>query len=89
VSGCPTAAMVVIGNEILSGKVRDSNSPFLASQLRELGVSLERMVTIPDDVEIIARTVREYSEAWDHVFTSRASRRLSASASSATRCSKT
>ncbi len=69
-SGCPTAAMVVIGNEILSGKVRDSNSPFLASQLRELGVSLERMVTIPDDVEIIARTVREYSEAWDHVFTS-------------------
>ena len=65
-----SAAMVVIGNEILSGKVRDTNSPFLASQLRELGVSLERLITIPDDVDVIAETVRTYAEAYDYVFTS-------------------
>ncbi|MFP8870388.1 MAG: molybdopterin-binding protein, partial [Myxococcota bacterium] len=36
----PTAAFLVIGNEILSGKVVDTNSPFLAKQLREIGVDL-------------------------------------------------
>ena len=66
----PTAAMLVIGNEILSGKVVDTNSPYLAKQLRELGVDLERILTIPDDVELIAREVRALSEGFDHVFTS-------------------
>ena len=37
-----TAGLVVIGNEILSGKVVDTNSPYLAGQLRELGVFSER-----------------------------------------------
>lgn len=65
-----SAAMVVIGNEILSGKVTDTNSPFLATQLRAAGVSLERIIVIPDDIEVIARTVGEYSTAYDLVFTS-------------------
>ena len=38
------AAMIVIGNEILSGKITDSNSGFLARELRRMGVSLERIV---------------------------------------------
>jgi molybdenum cofactor synthesis domain-containing protein len=66
----PTAALLVIGNEILSGKVVDTNSPFLAGELRELGVDLERILTIPDDIEIIAREVRAMSRAYDFVFTS-------------------
>jgi len=66
----PTAGILVIGNEILSGKVVDTNSPFLAKELRELGVDLERIVVIPDVVETIAREVRAMSEAYDHVFTS-------------------
>lgn len=66
----PTAALLVIGNEILSGKVVDTNSPFLAAELRELGVDLERILTIPDDVELIAREVNAMSEAYDFVFTS-------------------
>jgi molybdenum cofactor synthesis domain-containing protein len=65
-----TAAMVVIGNEILSGKVTDSNSPFLATELRAAGVALERIVVIPDDIDLIASTVAEYSRVFDLVFTS-------------------
>ena len=65
-----TAGVLVIGNEILSGKVVDTNSPFLASELRTLGVDLQRILTIPDEVEIIAREVRVMSDAYDYVFTS-------------------
>lgn len=66
----PTAGMVVIGNEILSGKITDTNSPFLARELNFLGIRLERLFTIPDDFELIGRTVREFSEAFTWVFTS-------------------
>lgn len=66
----PTAGFLVIGNEILSGKVVDTNSPFLAKQLREIGVDLERILIIADDVDIIAREVRSMSENYDHVMTS-------------------
>ncbi len=65
-----TAAMVVVGNEILSGKVLDSNSAFLAKELRTAGVSLERIVVIPDEVELIAAEVSECSKRYDLVFTS-------------------
>jgi len=65
-----TAALVVVGNEILSGKVADSNSTFLAQQLRELGVALRRIVVVPDEVEVIAETVRELAPTVDVLFTS-------------------
>ena len=66
----PSAGLLVIGNEILSGKVTDTNSPYLARELRELGVDLERILTIPDEVELIASEVRAMSTAYDYVFTS-------------------
>jgi molybdenum cofactor synthesis domain-containing protein len=65
-----TAALLVIGNEILSGKVRDTNSPFLAVELRKLGVDLERILTIPDVIDTIADEARSMSQAYDFVFTS-------------------
>lgn len=65
-----TAGIVVIGNEILSGKVTDSNSPYLAEELRRLGVELRRITTIPDELDVIGATVREFHEAFDYVFTS-------------------
>lgn len=65
-----TAALIVIGNEILSGKVVDTNSAFLAQQLRALGVSLRRVLVIPDEVDAIAEAVRDYHAAYDVVFTS-------------------
>jgi FAD synthetase len=66
----PTAGILIIGNEILSGKVVDTNSPYLCSELRALGVDVERIVTIPDVVETIAAYVKEMSEAFDFLFTS-------------------
>lgn len=66
----PAAGLLVIGNEILSGKVIDTNSPYLARELRELGVDLERILTIPDEVDLIASEVRAMSTAYDYVFTS-------------------
>jgi molybdenum cofactor synthesis domain-containing protein len=65
-----TAGIVIIGNEILSGKVTDTNSPFLARELRKLGVTLVRITTIPDEVEVIGETVRWFSDHCDVVFTS-------------------
>jgi molybdenum cofactor synthesis domain-containing protein len=65
-----TAGILVIGNEILSGKVVDTNSPYLCRELRNLGVEVERIVTIPDSVEVIAEHVKAMSQAYDWVFTS-------------------
>jgi molybdenum cofactor synthesis domain-containing protein len=66
----PTAGILIIGNEILSGKVVDTNSPYLCAELRALGVDVEKIVTIPDVSETISREVRAMSEAYDFVFTS-------------------
>ncbi|GBD25040.1 Putative competence-damage inducible protein [bacterium HR30] len=65
-----TAALIVIGNEILSGKVVDTNSSYLAKELRALGVALERILVIPDDVDVIAEAVLDYSQRFRWVFTS-------------------
>jgi len=64
------AGIVVIGNEILSGKTVDSNSAFLARELRQLGVTLKRITVIPDDLDDIATTIREFRQKFDLVFTS-------------------
>ncbi len=65
-----TARAVVIGNELLSGKIADKNLALLARTLRRLGVRLERAVFVPDDLETIAREVREAAAAATWVFTS-------------------
>jgi molybdenum cofactor synthesis domain-containing protein len=66
----PTAAILLIGNEILSGKVEDLNARFLTRELRALGVSLRRIEVVPDVVEEIAASVRPLSARFDFVFTS-------------------
>jgi molybdenum cofactor synthesis domain-containing protein len=65
-----TAGILVIGNEILSGKVVDTNSPFLARELRALGVTVRRILTVPDELDEIAPAVAEFHRAYDVVFTS-------------------
>ena len=65
-----TAGLIVIGNEILSGKVVDTNAPFLARELRALGVELRRILTIPDELDEIATTVAAFHRAYDVVCTS-------------------
>jgi molybdenum cofactor synthesis domain-containing protein len=66
----PTAAILVIGDEILSGKTEDQNARLLIGELRDLGVALRRITVIPDDVEVVAHSVRELSSQFDYVFTS-------------------
>jgi FAD synthetase len=65
-----TAGILIIGNEILSGKVVDTNSPFLTRELRRLGVTVKRILTIPDELDDIATAVAEFHRAYDFVFTS-------------------
>ena len=64
-----TAAAVIIGNEVLSGKVKCENSFFLAEQLYSLGVELKRITTIPDEMDDISQVIREYKDKYDFVFT--------------------
>jgi len=65
-----TAAAIIIGDEILSAKVRDANTPLLIDLLAELGVELKRIVIIGDDCEEIATEVAACSAEYDAVITS-------------------
>ncbi len=65
-----TAALLVIGNELLAGKVADTNTGKLARLLREKGIELRRVVTIRDSVERIAAETAALAERHDVVFTS-------------------
>ncbi len=66
----PTAGIVIIGDEILTGKFADENGTFLIGELRALGVDLRRITVVPDDAADIADTVTRDSARFDHVFTS-------------------
>ena len=65
-----TAGIVIIGNEVLSGKTRDTNSHFFCTELRQLGVEVQKISTIQDDVQIIGKEVASFSARFDYVFTS-------------------
>lgn len=65
-----TAGIVIIGDEILSGKFADENAVFLIAELRALGVDLKRIAIIPDEPDDIAATVTDFAARFDHVFTS-------------------
>lgn len=66
----PTAAMIVIGDEILSGRTRDSNMHYLAGQLTEAGIDLKEVRVIGDERGTIIAAVQAMSRAYDYVFTS-------------------
>ncbi|MFK7945353.1 MAG: competence/damage-inducible protein A [Paracoccaceae bacterium] len=66
----PTAAMVVIGDEILSGRTRDSNANHLACVMTEMGIRLSEVRMIADDPDIIVAAVNAVRETNDYVFTS-------------------
>src|SRR2546422_10291676 len=65
-----TAGIILIGNEILSGKIADVNAAYLCRELRQLGVDVRRISVVPDEVELIAREVVAQSRDFDVVFTS-------------------
>ena len=65
----PTAAMLVIGDEILSGRTRDSNMHHLACELSERGIDLQEARMVPDIHERIVEAIHSLSRNHDHVFT--------------------
>ncbi len=65
-----SAALVMIGNEILSGKVQDSNAYFAARELRSMGVELMRIAVVPDEPGAIAEEVARSAQRFDFVITS-------------------
>lgn len=66
----PTAAMLVIGDEILSGRTRDSNMHYLAKELTKRGIDLKEARVVSDDPQAIQDAVKALAQAFDHVFTS-------------------
>ena len=66
----PTAAMLVIGDEILSGRTRDANMHHLANVLTERGIDLKEVRVVSDDPDAITDAVKALSQAYDHLFTS-------------------
>jgi len=65
----PTACLLVIGNEVLSGRTQDANLKYIATRLGELGIALREARVIPDVPDIIIGTVNEVRARFDHVFT--------------------
>lgn len=65
----PTACLLVIGDEVLSGRTQDANIRFLATRLGEIGIPLREVRIIPDDAATIVATVNAVRVAFDHVFT--------------------
>jgi molybdenum cofactor synthesis domain-containing protein len=66
----PTAAMLVIGDEILSGRTLDSNTNYLAGELTAQGIDLREVRVVSDDAPAIISAVTALSGGFDHIFTS-------------------
>ncbi|HLT85602.1 MAG TPA: competence/damage-inducible protein A, partial [Phototrophicaceae bacterium] len=66
----PTAAILVIGDEILSGRTREANAYHLASELTRVGIDLAEVRVVPDDHDVIVEALGALRERYTHVFTS-------------------
>ena len=63
------AALIIIGNEILSGRTQDKNLLYLANWLNEIGIQLSEVRVIRDEEEVIIETVNYLRKTYDYVFT--------------------
>lgn len=64
-----TACLLIIGNEILSGRTKDANLAYLGAGLNEIGVRLTEARVIPDQPDVIVATLNEVRQDFDYVFT--------------------
>jgi molybdenum cofactor synthesis domain-containing protein len=64
-----TACVLIIGNEILSGRTQDENLAFLARGLNEIGIRMREARVIPDDSDVIVSTVNDVRQRFDYVLT--------------------
>lgn len=66
----PTAAMIVIGDEILSGRTRDANMHHLAGALTDKGIDLKEVRVVSDDEGAIIEAIQSLTQRYSQVFTS-------------------
>ena len=66
----PTASMLAIGDELLSGRTQDANMHHLANKLTEIGINLSEARFIRDDAAVIVSNIVELSTKFDYLFTS-------------------
>ncbi len=59
------AALLTVGDELLAGDTENTNATWLGRQLADRGVTVERVLTVPDEIGVIADATRRYSEAFD------------------------
>jgi len=69
-SDAPTAAAIIIGDEILSGRTQDQNTGFIAKTLTDIGIDLVEVRIVGDQEDAIVQAVRALSEGFDFVLTS-------------------
>ena len=60
-------ALVTVGDELLAGDTENTNATWLARELSDRGVTVARVLTVPDDEAVVAEAVSEYSDAFDAV----------------------
>ena len=65
----PTAVLIIIGNEILSGRTRDANLAFIGQRCDELGIEMVEARVVQDDEQAIIETVNTCRDLYDYVFT--------------------
>ena len=63
------AAILIIGNEILSGRTQDTNTSTLATWLNSIGVKVVEVRVVPDEEKIIVETLNFFRKTYDYVFT--------------------
>lgn len=61
------AAIITVGDELLAGDIDNTNASWLAAELTERGVEVKVITTVPDEEEVIAETVRRFSDTYDAV----------------------
>ncbi|WP_178918214.1 molybdopterin-binding protein [Natronomonas gomsonensis] len=61
------AALLTVGDELLDGDTENTNATWLAAELSDRGVSVRRILTVPDDESVIAAATRDYSDSFDAV----------------------
>src|SRR5919206_3586134 len=66
----PTAALIVIGNEVLSAKVKDENGPYAARALHDRGVQLDAILTLPDRLDVLVEAIARERARADWLLTS-------------------
>ena len=65
----PTACLLIIGNEVLSGRTKDANLAYLGEQLTEIGVRMAEARVVPDEEDVIIAALNEVRAKFDYVFT--------------------